>query len=65
MRTWYLLSCILLLSRLAFAQQSPSSQGTSNDNSAGSGGPITVEGCVTSINGYFSLVTRSGAFRLK
>jgi hypothetical protein len=65
MRTWYLLSCLLLLSLATFAQQSPSSQSTSNDNSAGSGGPITVEGCVTSINGSFFLATPSGQFRLK
>jgi len=40
-------------------------QGSGNDPSAADGGPITVEGCLTSVNGYFSLATRSGLLRLK
>jgi hypothetical protein len=65
MRTWYWLPFFLMLPLMSLAQESPSSQGTSNDNSAGNGAPVTVEGCVTSINGYFTLVTPDGAIRLK
>lgn len=65
MRTWCLLPCLILLSLTTLAAQSSSGQGMSNDNSGANGGPITVEGCVTSFNGYFSLLTRGGVFRLK
>jgi hypothetical protein len=64
MRVRYLVPC-LLFSMAAFAQQGPSGQAAANDNPAAGGGPITVEGCVTSVNGHFSLATRSGMFRLK
>ena len=65
MRIRYLLPCLPVLSVAGFAQQSASGQGTPSDNPAAGGGPITVEGCVTSVNGHFSLATHSGMFRLK
>jgi hypothetical protein len=58
----YLFAGVLLFSLTAFAQQS--SQGGSSDASSASG-PITIEGCITSMNGYFSLATRTGLIRLK
>ncbi len=63
MRTRYLFAGVLLFSLAAFAQQS--GQGGSNDASSAGAGPITVEGCITSTNGYFSLATRTGLIRLK
>jgi hypothetical protein len=65
MRTSYLLLGLLSLSLMAFAQQSPSGQAASNNNPGETNGPITVEGCVTSINGYFLLMTHNGQFRLE
>jgi hypothetical protein len=66
MRTWYLLLSLLLLSLASAPQQSPSSRGTANATSAGSGDTKTVVGCVTAMNGAFSLATRSGdLLRLK
>ena len=66
MRTWILLPCLLLLSLMSLAQQSPSSQGTSNDVPAASAAAMTVVGCVSSMNGYFTLGTRRGdLYRLK
>jgi len=66
MRTWYLLPCLLLLSLTTFAQQAPSSQGTANDTPAGSGDSTTVVGCVTGVNGSFTLGTPNGdLYRLK
>lgn len=65
MRTWNLLPCLLLLSLAAIAQQSPSGQNASN-NASGDTGGVTVVGCVASLNGYFTLETRSGeVYRLK
>jgi hypothetical protein len=66
MRTWILLPCFLLLSLITPAQQSPMSQGASNSAAAGGTGAMTVVGCVSSINGYFTLGTRRGdVYRLK
>ena len=65
MRTSYLLVVLLSLSLTAFAQQSPSGQAVPNTNPGDVSGAITVEGCVTSINGYFLLMTHNGQFRLK
>jgi hypothetical protein len=66
MRTWILLPCLLLLSLMSLAQQSPSSQGTPNDAPAASAAAMTVVGCVSSMNGYFTLGTRRGdLYRLK
>jgi hypothetical protein len=66
MRTWILLPCLLLLSLMTVAQQSPSSQTSPNAVSAGGAGAMTVIGCVSSINGYFTLGTRRGdLYRLK
>ncbi len=66
MRTWILLPCLLLLSAIAFAQQSPPNQAGPNGASAGGTGTVTVVGCVNSINGYFTLGTRRGdLYRLK
>jgi hypothetical protein len=65
MRTWSLLLCLsLVVSAAAFALQSASREGVANNDSPGSG-QITIEGCVTSINGSFSLETRNGMLRLK
>ena len=66
MRTLILLPCLLLSSLMTFAQQSPSTQTSPNAVSAGGTGAITVIGCVSSINGYFTLGTRRGdLYRLK
>lgn len=64
MRIRYLLPC-LVFSVVGFAQQPAPGQGTPNDNPGAGGGPVTIEGCVTSVNGHFSLATRSGMLRLK
>ncbi len=66
MRTWILLPCLLLLSLMSLAQQSSPSEASSNAVPAGSTGAMTVVGCVSSINGYFTLGTRRGdLYRLK
>lgn len=60
------LSCLLSFVLLAsLAPTSLSGQNTGGDNSAGSGAPITVEGCIGSMNGHISLVTPKGTYRLK
>ena len=65
MRIRYLAASLVLFSLAAFPQQPSPSQGAPNDNPAAGGGAITVEGCLISVNGYFSLATRSGVLRLK
>jgi hypothetical protein len=65
MLTSHLLLGLLSLSLAASAQQSPSGQAASNNDPGQATGRITVEGCVTSINGYFLLMTHNGQFRLK
>jgi hypothetical protein len=66
MRSWCLLSSLFLLSLVSLAQQSPSNQNTANDASAGSGEAKTVVGCVSGLNGSFTLATASGdVYRLK
>lgn len=66
MRTWIVLACLLLMSLITMAQQSPSNQNAPNNPSTGSPGAITVIGCVGSINGYFTLGTRRGdVYKLK
>jgi hypothetical protein len=66
MRTCYLLSCLLWLFMLAGNAQVPASgQNPQGDNSAATHGPITVEGCIGSMNGHFSVVTPGGVYRLK
>ena len=66
MRTWTLLPCLLLLSLLTVAQQSPPSQTNPNSAPTGESGAMTVVGCVNSINGHFTLGTRRGdLYRLK
>jgi hypothetical protein len=47
------------------AQNAPSGQNASGDNSAANHEPITVEGCIGSMNGHFSVVTAGGVYRLK
>jgi hypothetical protein len=65
MRTWILLPCLLLFSLMTLAQQSAPSQSNSNAAPASSGA-MTVVGCVSSINGQFTLGTRRGdSYRLK
>jgi hypothetical protein len=66
MRTWKLLSCLLLLSLMTFAQQSSPSQGPANNAPSGSAAGVTAVGCINSINGSFTLATRHGdLYRLK
>lgn len=66
MRTLILLPCLVLLSMMTPAQQSPPSQANPNGAPAGGIGAMTVVGCVSSINGYFTLGTRHGdSYRLK
>ncbi len=66
MRISYLLPCFLLLFLLAgYGQNAPSGQNTSGDSSAANHQPITVEGCIGSMNGHFSVVTAGGVYRLK
>ena len=66
MRTWILLSCLVLFSMMSLAQQSPSGNANPNGAPAGGTGAMTVVGCVSSINGYFTLGTRHGdSYRLK
>lgn len=66
MRTWILLPCVLLLSVMTFAQQSPPNQANPNGAPGASAGAMTVVGCVNSVNGYFTLGTRRGdLYRLK
>jgi hypothetical protein len=66
MKTWSLLPCLLLLSLISVAQQSPSGQNAPNNAPSTASGAITVVGCVGSINGYFTLGTRRGdVYRLK
>jgi len=48
MRAWFVASCVLLLSLTAFAAPSDNNQ------------PKTIEGCVISINGAFTLGTPNG-----
>jgi hypothetical protein len=66
MRAVLLLSCLLALSLLVSAAQASSSgQDTAGGTSAESSAPVTLVGCVTSMNGHFSLATRTGLVRLK
>ena len=66
MRPWTLLTCLLLMSLVGVAQQSPSNQNAPSGAPAGGTGGITVVGCVNSINGYFTLGTRRGdVYKLK
>lgn len=66
MRTWSLLPCLLLLSLAVIAQQPPSGQNATNNAASGGTRGVTVVGCVNSLNGYFTLETRSGeAYLLK
>ena len=66
MRTWILLPCLLLFSLISLAQQSSPTQANPNGAPAGGTGAMTVVGCVSSINGYFTLGTRRGdLYRLK
>jgi hypothetical protein len=65
MRACFLLTCALLLLLAGRAQASPFAQDTSGGNSTTSSGPVTIEGCVTFLNGQTSLATRSGLVRLK
>jgi len=66
MHTSLLLTCVFSVLFLANTMQaSPSGQNTAGGNSAASGGPVTIEGCVTFVNGQISLATRSGLVRLK
>ena len=57
MRTRYLLPCLLFLSLTPLAQQAP---GQGNTNNTTGGGPGTIVGCVSGVNGSFYLATPSG-----
>src|SRR5271163_467946 len=66
MRSCCLLSFLFLLSLMSHAQQPASNQGTANDTSAGSGESKVVVGCVSALNGSFTLATAgSDVYRLK
>ncbi len=68
MRIWYRLACLLVLA-LTVLTLTSFGQDNGNNNNNGSqsnnSGPITVEGCVGSMNGHFGIVTDGGVYRLK